>query len=157
MDGLCTVLILLLHHFLILRWQIFLPFFHTYRQKGNTLIDFEYLMHVHQMVETILVSNIRCATKFPLFFLWKCNCIVKKWLQMNTQSIAHRQLQFLLIFPVELEYRYGKSVHLLKLSKNKAFIDVFIWAELLISQTMCHRPEQVIIGRRNIWGTRRVR
>ena len=29
-------------------------------------------------------------------------------------------------------------------------------AELLIRQTMCHRPEQVIIERRNIWEIRRV-
>ena len=36
----CTMLILLLHHLLIFRCQIFLPSFCNYRQKGNALIDF---------------------------------------------------------------------------------------------------------------------
>ena len=76
-----------------------------------------------------LSKIIRCPTKFPLFFLWKCNIIVKKWLQMNhskycpslSTTFAHRYLQLLPIFLVELEYRYGKSVHLLRLSTNQAF------------------------------------
>ena len=35
------------------------------------------------------------------------------------QSTAHRQLQLLPIFLVKLKYRYGKSVHLLRLSTNQ--------------------------------------
>ena len=57
-DGLCTMLIQLLHQLLIFRCRIFLPYFHTYREKGNALIEFQYLMHCHQIVETFLVSNI---------------------------------------------------------------------------------------------------
>ena len=52
------MLMWLLHHLLIFRWQIFLPSFYTYRKKGNALIDFKYLMHSHEIVEMILVSNI---------------------------------------------------------------------------------------------------
>ena len=37
MDGLCTVLILLLHHLQIFRCQIYLLSFYTYREKGNGL------------------------------------------------------------------------------------------------------------------------
>ena len=39
-DGLCTVLILILQHLLIFRYQIFLPPCHSYREKENALIEF---------------------------------------------------------------------------------------------------------------------
>ena len=48
MDGICIVLILLLHYLLIFGCQIFLPSFHTYREKGNVLAI---LLHGHQITE----------------------------------------------------------------------------------------------------------
>ena len=52
------MLMWLLHHFLISRWKIFLPSFYTYREKENEVINFYYSMHGHQILETILVSDI---------------------------------------------------------------------------------------------------
>ena len=57
-DGLRTVLIFNIASFADFQVSTFLPSFYTYCEKGNMLINFWYLMHGHQIVETILVSII---------------------------------------------------------------------------------------------------
>ena len=56
----------------------------------------------------------RCFFDENAVLLWEND---DKWI---IQSIAHRYLQLLSIFLVELEYRYSRSVHLLRLSMNQA-------------------------------------
>ena len=36
------------------------------------------------------------------------------------------------------------------------FFDFFIRAEMLMSQAMCHRSKQMVVGRSNVWRVRRV-
>ena len=67
-DGLRTVLIFNIAPFADFQVSTLLPAFYTYREKGNMLINFWYLMHGHQIVETILVSNIFQSES-------KCICI----------------------------------------------------------------------------------
>ena len=70
--------------------------------------------------ESILSFLIMCTTKFPLFFDENATLLWKNGYKWIIKSIAHRSLTLFPIILAELEYRYDKSVHLLRLPKNPA-------------------------------------
>lgn len=98
-------------------------------------------------------NTMRCATKFSLLFWLKYQFIVKMATIVSLKILpttSDNAFQF-----------FGQSSNTITVEvlifwdypRIKQIWNVFIWVDLLISETICRRVGQVIVGRRNISGT----
>ena len=102
--------------------------------------------------------SIRTLNKFSLFFWWKLMLYFKYVVKSMSLKILPITSHYFL--PSFWQFTDSISEELLvfwSYPRIDPFFGIFIRMEVLLSQAMSHRPEQVVVGRSNVWALRRVR